>query len=234
MVVAGVALIAAGAQAAPTLEWTVEKNAGTSDCGVALDRWTLHATAAAGQVLTAVDARPGGTNPYGGFYDCPDQYAGIIDGEEETWDFGADGVNNPNHPSDALHQVWLFNGAVETPKDPPMSGQDADELDTHWIIPATLLVDQTDEDNDMSCNSSDTGWGTYLHGLVGWAGYEGITEADLVQIVVPSGQDFYAKVQVAQGDGAVTEFAGCVPEPATMSLLGLGGIAALIRRRRRS
>jgi len=240
-----VGLGAMAAEAAPVVTWTVDANAATSSCGVSLDVYTFHAKADDGQVIVVVDASPSATNPYGGFYDSAEQYAGVIAGEVETWEFGADGAE-PLHPSEVFHQDWWVGGApffddVPTTLESLFGGLPEAGVDTHFVDlgNGTHAVNTSLEDNDKSCgqsgNGANEGWGTYLTGVLGVAASNGVNEQDIVQLVVPSGQAFYAKFQVVQSgpsDNSTTEFAGTVPEPATMVLLGLGGLGMLIRRRR--
>ena len=57
-----------------------------------------------------------------------------------------------------------------------------------------------------------------------------VEEANVIQIVADGAFSYSGPIARA---GESYQVSGTIPEPATMSLLAIGGVAALIRRRRR-
>jgi hypothetical protein len=149
-----------------------------------------------------------------------------------------------------FYQVWNFNGFAPTPLAQDALGGAADPLDTHFLLNGVLKDDAwpLDEDNDQSIDSS-TGYGTSLEALFGLSLSDQAATVDLIQVVLPAdgavgdvmisdtildGPCFMIDAGISDAGGStlnVNSYVGYVPEPATMTLLGLGGLA-LIRRRR--
>ena len=78
---------------------------------------------------------------------------------------------------------------------------------------------------------------TTLVGKFGFAAGSITTTTPIAQIVAPTGQVVDYSIMLGYdaggGQGGVVDLVGEVPEPATLSLLVLGGIGVLLRRRRK-
>jgi hypothetical protein len=153
--------------------------------------------------------------------------------------------------SGPLHQVWQVtdDGFGTITKTPTPNRTDADVsvpygMDSHMLIALTTLdpivVNPITEDSSGTGSpvtlpsTLEAGMGTFLSGTVALPSNTA-TSVPLAWLVIPNGQsvDYSFSVGGAQA-GQSQQFAGSivVPEPATMGLLAIGGIAALIRRRR--
>ena len=88
------------------------------------------------------------------------------------------------------------------------------------------------ESGTWSLYSPVTGYGSPLTGVVVELASPAATPVDVLQVVNKCGEAFDYSVRVSNDAGAGETFAGRIPEPATLGLLCLGGLA-LIRRRRR-
>ncbi len=130
----------------------------------------------------------------------------------------------------------------------------ADALDTHFLFTSTQVVTAVAPTEDQGvAPSAEVGaftysFGTFLTGGVALIGANPSADWDLAQFVIEDpaqpltgaalGADGAVAdmfFQIAGADGSKENIAFSlvpVPEPATMSLLAVGGIAALIRRRK--
>ena len=130
-----------------------------------------------------------------------------------------------------LHQVWAFSGGLSTPTldncgylSPPEVAQDS-----HYMF----------EDDDLlpapggSPAEDGPGTGTYLSGEFGIIP-AATTGQDLViaQIVLATGSTAQMVGQAGNAQGILFDIDETIPEPATLALLGFGGVGLLFRRRR--
>jgi hypothetical protein len=138
------------------------------------------------------------------------------------------------------HEQFDFGGRQTTPKLSTM-------VPTASPIDTTMLVDWGDVpgyeaaepavDSSTSTEPSSgtfpvtgiTGYGAPLTGTVFSTGEA--TPLDVLQVVIKCGTAADYRVSVSNGAGEGETFEGIIPEPPTLGLLCLGGLA-LIRRRR--
>jgi len=77
--------------------------------------------------------------------------------------------------------------------------------------------------------------GTTLAGLFAFTGARKFSSMNIAQVVVPASGDVAFNVQLGaldqSGNPLGGRFSGVIPEPATLSLLGFGGLAVIRRRR---
>jgi hypothetical protein len=168
-------------------------------------------------------------------------------GNVSAWDGGVEAAPGTN-----FYQVWNFGGFAPTPLTQDALGGPADPLDTHFLFSGVLKDDAwpLDEDNDQQFGNG-VGLGTSLNALFGVSQANLAPSIDMVQITMPCPEcadgelvfsetdpglpcTFLVNTKVSDDGGNAGEFSGyvsCVPEPATMSLLALGGLVAIRRRR---
>lgn len=146
--------------------------------------------------------------------------------------------------SGQLHNEQFVTGFPVAQQQPSPTGATAanSDVDTHWLAIGTVIASPLTEDV-VDENSSDepgdngpnpavkTGYATALKGGSAFEGAGPFAESiDVLQVVVPAGTAWNLSLQVAAA-GQADDFRAEIPEPATMGLLSLGGLA-LIRRRK--
>lgn len=168
-------------------------------------------------------------------------YSGTI--KFNAIDLDGDGVNDYDifgQNASALSYIRAgtfakWSAAFPTGAASPFSDTNADGIFTPGTDPGgTGVVDRSDP-------ASDPAWSQAKSFRV--AGFSqaapaasGTPGAKFGQIVVPTGVGVSAVGSLASTTSAISDFPlvkNEVPEPAALSLLGLGGVAALSRRRRR-
>lgn len=133
---------------------------------------------------------------------------------------------------EATNPYWNTTGVWPVDQMPTQAQVDIaiDYAETNnlWVTPTAI----SGYDNDNSTSITPYSWE--------WGWYFGSIEPSASWIWYDSGNDPYAGtvrpvpiMGFNHDEFLVFRVAGAVPEPATMSLLGLGGLLALIRRRRR-
>jgi hypothetical protein len=127
----------------------------------------------------------------------------------------------------SMNQIWKFGNTAPTPDLEVFPGDTApDPCDSHFLLldSEELIVTAPAEDGP--------GTGSFLTATMGL----GIVEQDLsiAQIVIPVGQSVQLTTTVANGAGDETGInvpINALPEPATLGLLAMGGLAVIRRRR---
>jgi hypothetical protein len=172
--------------------------------------------------------------------------------ENVSGDAGGNPFNIELAVSGLLHQHGAFGSIFSPTLDGPMSG----DLDSHFnVFNADILAVNAPAENGMVATSDIPGglvptygnmdsfsFGNSLTGLFNASGARPagpLRTADwnVAHLVVLASDLDGMSIVVAGELGGTTlaetfEFALMVPEPATMSLLAMGGVAALIRRRK--
>ena len=116
-------------------------------------------------------------------------------------------------------------------------------LDSHFLVTANRVdVFAFSEDNDLAARPgypADTatvnyGNGTELHGVIGLLPAGQATSIDLAYVVIPDNALGRLTVNVATEQGEFTGVPGAfgIPEPTTLSLVGLAGLGMVARRRK--
>lgn len=166
--------------------------------------------------------------------------SGIGASTTQAGDMGFDG---------AFHQNGLPAYGVTSPMN---DSSFADGLDTHFLFGPADVISVVAPAEDQGVAASPLGgmysFGSYLIGDVGLLGGNASASWSIAQFVLADpGQPLMATSYQAEGSvmDAFFKLAGQggnsedvafslvpVPEPATMSLLAIGGVAALIRRRK--
>lgn len=136
----------------------------------------------------------------------------------------------------ALYQNYPY-GAVTTPLLSSFTGFAGTDIaiDSHFLPAFDTLVGTPVEDrvaNGLGVFPNSFGVGTFLKATGGFTAANQVYSLDLAQIVIPAGESVNYNMQVSVQGEAAQVLSGTIPEPATLALLTLGGVAALIRRRR--
>jgi hypothetical protein len=168
-------------------------------------------------------------------------------GTLDTLTVGVIGAPIGNYTDGILHNEQFTQSSPPFGRlvTPDMVGAGSSSVDTHFLVdPSKVIAVQPLSEPEVDPASSGepgdyspvgvTGFGDYLLGAYAYTGGNEPNETShaFLQVVIPSGTTAYGYIQVA-GAGKAEDFEGfAIPEPATMSLLGLGGLAALIRRRK--
>ena len=127
-----------------------------------------------------------------------------------------------------LHQVWQFNGVLQTPTlsivDPSYTDEDLAQ-DSHFMFTddQLIVVEAPNEDGPD--------FGTYLRGIFGILPEATADDLLFAQIVLPAGESAVLEGIAADAEGDKFPLSAVIPEPATLSLLVLGGLALLRRKR---
>lgn len=137
-----------------------------------------------------------------------------------------------------LHQQWSDPdaGAAYVPS---ITGTSTTNRDSHLLTPVgNIGFLGTQEDNSLagsplvSTDSVGYGTGTTLKGGSGFN--PGQSQVNIAYIVLKNGTTASVSGAISNSSGVVDNFSGVVgvPEPATMSLIGLCGMGLLARRRK--
>lgn len=141
--------------------------------------------------------------------------------------------------SGVLSQAWLAGPTKSTFNVAWLAGLGYAFVDTHFapaagVEPAGF---ESDEDNDLSGPTvvGTAGWGTFLvNGIatLGGAGNPIGTDVMVAHLAIQPGSVARVYGQVGSELGGVTaDVDFTIPEPVTMTLLAVGGLALLKRRR---
>jgi hypothetical protein len=128
--------------------------------------------------------------------------------------------------SGPMNQVGAFSGALPTPTldnvDAYLSLTEKSQ-DSHFLFLLSQLVIET---SPAETASSLTGvFGVKVPGRA--------ESLEFAQIVLADGDSVELTGTVSNGDGVAFDISTTIPEPATMSLFGLGAVALIKRRRRK-
>jgi len=134
-----------------------------------------------------------------------------------------------------MNQVW-FGGAAPTPIMDSITGLLGADIvnDSHLLLaPSDMAVARAPAEDGPGLGSylSDTGNTSSM--AIGIVGASQVLNLPFAQIVVPDGDEVVMVGNLAKKDTSQgVPVNVIIPEPATLSMLFLGGVAALIRRRR--
>ena len=157
-----------------------------------------------------------------------------------TFDSTVSGTQEPDEGGimGDLHQEKAF-GAMLTPTEASWTGigrVPPPAIDSYFLGGGNFtVVKAAAEDHDAATSSeapanvADTvSFGTALSGTFSLTGAPSSSTWELANIVIPSGTSLSFDFEVAASNGT-TEY---IPEPATVALLGIGGLFSLIRRKK--
>lgn len=142
-------------------------------------------------------------------------------------------------PLHQAHGNWGRDPVV-TPTTEEFYPGDPIELDSHFTFESADILPQTAPDEDVAASYYasgayfDLGYDTYLTGIFTDPNASGsVWEFAYLVGAASTTVDVIGETASPEGEYAALEQGYTfVPEPATMSLLALGGVAALIRRKR--
>jgi hypothetical protein len=212
----------------------------------------LSATAASASVnltVTSLGAASDGTTTYTGFT-AYKVTATTTNGAKIT-SITLGNVNNANPgagASGAFLQAWSsdgFGGFNPTPAFAVLNGVSAASLDSHFLLTTQrtgdlLLAEDNNFINPAGGPPDGTlnfGTGSTLTGVFGIGSASQASSMDVLYLVLPNAAAATIVGQIATDENTnydvVTNVGGApVPEPASLGVLALGGVALLARRRK--